>query len=115
MKTVSFLNELAYNEDKPTPAIKVMMESEAGKEIRIAFRKGQSMKKHQAPFPIVVQVFDGEIDFGVNDEERVNLKKGDMIALDGKVPHDLIANMDSIIRLSLSKKDSVQRVHEEFA
>lgn len=108
MKTASLLHEIQYHNDRP--AIQVLLDSDAGKEIRITFKKGQIMKKHQAPFPIVVEVFEGTIDFGVNDEKVFNLNRGDMIALDAKVPHDLLAHTDSIVRLSLNKADSSGRV-----
>lgn len=107
MKTASLTNDIKYGEGRP--AIQVMLDTDAGKEIRIVFKKGQTMKRHQTPFPIVVEIFDGHIDFGVN-EEVLSLKKGDLIALEGSVPHDLAALEDSIVRLSLNKGDSAQRV-----
>lgn len=107
MKKASLITDLIYNEDKPV--ISVLFETDNTKEIRIAMRKNTSMKEHKTPFPIVVEVFEGEIDFGV--QGNINpLKKGDLIALEGGVPHDLFAKQDSIIRLTLTKKDEVQRV-----
>lgn len=108
MKTASLVNNITFHETRPT--IQVLLDTDAGKEIRIAFKKGQEMKRHQTPFPIVVEIFEGNIDFGVNDEERLNLKKGDLIALKGSVPHDLIAKEESVVRLSLNKADSAGRV-----
>jgi len=107
MKLASLTNNLEFNETRP--AIQVLMETEAGKEIRIAFKKGQVMKEHKTPFPIVVEIFEGAIDFGVNGEIH-NLKKGDLISLDGGVPHDLKAVEASTVRLSLNKADSTKRV-----
>ena len=40
------------------------------------------------------------------------LERGDLIALDGNVPHNLKAEADSIVRLTLNKRDDSQRVKE---
>lgn len=109
MKTASIFEDLNYNENKPT--IKVLFETDFTKEIRIAMKTGVEMKKHQTSFPIVVEIVTGKIDFGVQ-EEILHLKKGDLIALDGGVPHDLTAKEDSIVRLTLTKYDETDRVKE---
>ncbi len=109
MKVASLINDLQYHETRPT--IQVLMETETGKEIRIAFKKGQVMKEHKTPFSIVVEIFEGAIDFGVNGTIH-NLKKGDMVALEGGIPHDLNALETSTVRLSLNKADSVKRVED---
>jgi len=105
----SLLNNLAYNEDKP--AISVLLETDSTKEIRIVMRKDQQMKKHQTPYPIVVEMFEGDLDFGVDGKVH-NLTRGAILALDGGVPHDLLAKSDCIVRLTLSKSDSVKRVEK---
>ncbi len=107
MKSASLTTAIEYQEKRP--AIKVLLETESGKEIRIAFKKEQVMKEHKTPFPIVVEIFEGKIEFGVNGEKGT-LEKGALIALEGNVPHDLKALEDSIVRLSLNKADSVKRV-----
>src|SRR5699024_11947577 len=109
MKIASLTQGIVYHETRPS--IKVLLENELGKEIRIAFKKNQIMKEHTAPFPIVVEIFKGKIDFGVSGEIQ-SLKEGDLIALDAMIPHDLKAIEDSIIRLSLYKSDSIKRVEE---
>ncbi|MEI6865666.1 cupin [Flavicella sp.] len=109
MKIASINKELEYNAEKP--AIKVLLETNLTKEIRLMFKKDQLMKEHKPPFPIVVEIFEGKIDFGVLGK-IYNLVKGDLIALEGGIPHDLKATADSIVRLTLSKSDMVERVKQ---
>ncbi len=109
MKTSSLINNIEYNEDKPS--VNVLFETENTKEIRIVFRKGQAMKNHQTPFPIIVEIFEGEIDFDVRGETH-RLQKGDLVALEGNVQHNLKAKADSIVRLTLSTKDKAKRVRD---
>lgn len=109
MNIASLNTNVEYHESRPN--VQVLLESETGKEIRIAFREGQVMKKHKTPFPIVIEIFEGSIDFGVNGNVHT-LKKGDLIALEGQVPHDLTAVKDSIVRLSLNKADTAKRVED---
>lgn len=109
MKTASLINNIQYHETRPT--IQVLLDTENGKEIRIAFKKDQVMKEHKTPFAIVVEIFEGCIDFGVNGDVHT-LNRGDLISLEGGVPHDLTAVKDSIVRLSLNKGDSAKRVED---
>lgn len=107
MKEASILKEVQYSEDKPV--ITVLFETDFTKEIRIAMHEGTSMKEHKTSYPIVINVLEGSIDFGVNGEVK-RLDTGDLIALDGSVPHDLKALENSIVRLTLTKYDTAARV-----
>lgn len=109
MKHINLFAELIYGDTKP--AIKLVLETPFSKEIRIAFKAGQLMKEHKTPFPIVVEIVDGEIDFGVNGETH-SVKRGELLTLEGNIPHDLLAKRDSIVRLTLSKFDAVERVQQ---
>jgi len=108
MKVAEFLENVTFNEGNK-PAVSMLLETDFSKEIRIVFEKGQIMKDHKAPFAIIVQVLKGSIDFGV-DGEILQLKAGDLITLKPSVVHNLTALAESIVRLSLSKADTVQRV-----
>ncbi|MDO6759487.1 cupin [Tamlana sp. 2_MG-2023] len=108
MQKASILENITYQENEK-PAVTVLLKTESTKEVRIVMKSGQFMKEHKAPFPIVIEMFDGEIDFGANGEKQ-NLKKGDIVALDANVPHDLVCISNCIIRLSISVLDKLERV-----
>ncbi len=107
MKNANFLAELVYNDSKP--AIKLILESESSKEIRILMKKGQLMKEHKTAYPIVIQIIAGRIEFEVEGNKH-DLETGAILSLKGNVPHSLLAQEDSIVRLSLSKNDTELRV-----
>lgn len=107
MNIKSFNAHLDYNDNRIVT--QVILETSFSKEIRILLKNGQTMKEHKAPFPIIVHILEGKIDFGV-EGETIPLKKGDIITLKSSVSHDLTAKEDSIVRLTLSKLDDVDRV-----
>lgn len=109
MKIESFTENLDFNENKI--AIKVLLETSFSKEIRILLKQGQVMKEHKAPFPIIVHLLEGEINFGV-EGKVYGLKKGDLVTLGALIPHDLTALSDSVVRLTLSKLDQAERVEQ---
>ncbi len=109
MKRASILKEITYKEDRPS--VSVLLESDFTKEIRIVFKAEQGMKEHKTSFPIVVEVIEGQINFGASGEIHA-LEKGDIISLEASVPHDVKAVTNSIIRLTLFKADNTNRVEQ---
>ncbi|XPV67795.1 MAG: cupin [Halarcobacter sp.] len=108
MKKVNIYENLVYSEEKVQ--ITPMLESDFAKEIRIVFKKEQIMKDHKTNYPITVEIVDGKIDFGLGNN-TYNLIKGDIVSLEASILHNLKAIEDSIVRLTLSKKDSAARVN----
>ncbi|MDC0534737.1 hypothetical protein OAO18_02895 [Francisellaceae bacterium] len=106
---VNFIEGADFSKNKV--AIKKLIETPITKEIQISLPKGITMKEHCAPYPITVMLVHGDLDFYVNDE-KCHLKIGDLIYLDSKVLHSLYAIENSIVRLSLAKADSIERVEK---
>ncbi|MBZ9650905.1 cupin domain-containing protein [Psychroflexus montanilacus] len=109
MKTASLTQDLEFNKEKPLT--RVLFETEFTKEIRITMHKGTIMKEHKTSFPIVIEIYDGEIYLGVNGDIK-HMAKGDLIALESNVPHDLKAKKNSIVRLTLTKQDKSERIQK---
>lgn len=111
MKTASIYNDLKYKDSGNAPDISLLMTSHLGKEIRILFRKGQYMKEHFTPSPILIEVYEGKVELGAEQEIKT-LVKGDMASLAGEIRHDLTALEDSIVKLSLHKDDSYKSIKD---
>lgn len=109
MKSANIFKDVSYNEKKP--AISVLMETATSKEIRIVFAENQHMKEHQTPHPITVEMVEGNLDFGV-EGKVLHLQRGDILSLNGGIPHDLLSKSKCIVRLTLSLADSLQRVED---
>lgn len=107
MENTSFNNEIEYSDAKIKT--EVILETSFSKEIRILLKKGQIMRDHKAPYPIIIHLLEGNIDFGIEGDIN-RLSKGAILTLEGNVAHNLFAHEDSIVRLTLSKKDKAERV-----
>lgn len=101
MQTASIFQNVTYQDKKPK--MDLLMETNHSKEYRLAFAKGQYLKEHKTSMPIIVEIVEGSIDFGIKGC-KTNLTKGMLIALEPETPHDLFAVTQSIVRLSMHKK-----------
>ena len=109
MDTGSFLQDVVYTEARPK--IDVILETPFSKEIRIAMVKEQVMNDHSAPLPIAVCVMKGSIEFRTKDD-MITMQTGDIVGLEPSVKHNLLALEESVVRLTLAKADSANRVKE---
>lgn len=103
VETCSYTNNLVFSDEKM--GFSLMLDTPYSKEVRLVFKKGQTLDRHLAPFPIVVQVLEGEIDFDVENKGVTVLKKWDCITLSEKIYHALLAKEDSVVRLSILKQN----------
>lgn len=69
--------------------------------VLIALHKDAVLERHTANGIISVQVLDGEINFST-DEQTVNLKEGQTVALHKMIPHEVSAVKESVLLLTLS-------------
>lgn len=90
---------------------KVILETTFSREIKIALDKGSVMKDHMSPFPVIIYIVDGHIELGVDDRFYL-MQTGDIIHVPASIVHKLIARENSIVRLTITKQDSVERVED---
>ena len=69
--------------------------------VLVALHKGAILERHTANGIISVQVLDGEINFST-DDQTVNLKEGQAIALHKMIHHEVTAVKESVFLLTLN-------------
>lgn len=111
MRKISFMDKLSFA-DKPV--ITLMCETSHSKEIRICMAEGSSMKEHTAPGAITIMLIGGKLLLESQGEEMV-LEEGEMVCFEPRIPHSLQAMEACIIRLTLAKHDSVERIQNVIA
>ncbi|MDA3614639.1 cupin domain-containing protein [Polluticaenibacter yanchengensis] len=84
------------------PSFNVLLNSDDAKEVSITMRAHHVIAAHKAAFPIAVHIIEGEILLGHNEIVH-RLQKGNIITIPANELHDLKANADSIIRLTIFK------------
>lgn len=82
---------------------KPLVNSDALRQVVFAMDKGQSMSEHRAPFIVVVQVLDGELEFTVDGQAR-RLTAHDWLVMPPDKPHDLDAVEPTRFLLTLAKE-----------
>lgn len=68
--------------------------------VLLPFAKGQELREHTAPVPILVHVLTGHIRFETEGESH-DLTAGGVINVDARVPHALFADEESHVLLLL--------------
>ena len=107
MKTASLTKNVIHSENKMT--VNVLLETECTKEVRITIRKGEVVREHFVSLPMVIELFEGRVDFGIQGNLYA-MEKGDLLTLGANIPHDLRANADSIIRMTLLKFEHKKKI-----
>jgi quercetin dioxygenase-like cupin family protein len=82
---------------------KPLVNCDAIRQVVFAMDKGQLMSEHRAPFIVVVQVLDGELDFTVDGKTR-RLAAHDWLIMPPDKPHDLDAVEPTRFLLTMVKE-----------
>lgn len=109
MKITKWLEDVDFFDGKIQ--IESIHETDTTQEVRIILPEGKAMKEHKAPSSITIQVLKGKVWLDT-DGIRHELYYGDMVSLDENIPHFLGAFKNSVIRITLSKIDTVQRMQK---
>lgn len=92
-------NEPAWKENDRNAI--TMFKSEKLRIVLIGLHEGAELKTHTAEGTISVQVLEGNINFNT-EQQSAFLNKGQMISLQEKIPHSVVAAKESFFLLTLA-------------
>ena len=91
-----FNEAIGYNAEKVE--FKTVFETEQGGVSLVAMKKGQKLETHTAPFEVMVNVCEGEIEFTMLDTPNT-IKAGEFFLMGANVAHSVLAKEDSKLML----------------
>jgi len=101
---ISQIKEEASWKDSDRNSI-TLFKSETMRIVLVGLHQNAELKTHSTRSVISVQVLDGEIIFNA-DDQPVNMNKGQMVALQPKVPHSVLALKESFILLTVASLEN---------
>lgn len=87
---------VSYNVEKPS--FEQIFETTDGGVALVALKAGQKLDTHTAPFEVMVNVCEGEIEFTMLDQSK-RMRAGDFLLMGSNVAHSVVANSDSKLML----------------
>ena len=89
-------NQVDYSSD--TIEFRTVFETSQGGVALIALKTGQKLDPHTAPFEVMVNVCEGEVDFTMIDRTH-SIKAGEFLLMGAGVQHSVLAKKDSKLML----------------
>lgn len=91
-EVISHDEAISYSDERVV--FEPVFETSNGGVAFVALQKGQKLETHMAPFEVMVNICEGDVDFKMLDDSR-NMKEGQFLLMGANVPHSVIANKDS--------------------
>lgn len=80
------------------PVFQPVFETPNGGVAFVALKQGQKLETHTAPFEVMINICEGEVDFTMLDMTH-SLSEGEFILMGANVPHSVVAKKDSKLML----------------
>ena len=101
-EVIKFNEAITYNADKVE--FKQVFDTTKGGVALVAMKAGQRLEPHTAPFEVMVNVCEGEIEFTMLEKSH-RIKAGEFILMGADVLHSVVANIDSKLMLVKIKEN----------
>jgi quercetin dioxygenase-like cupin family protein len=79
---------------------RTILKGEGARIVLFSFDAGQELSEHTAAMPVIIQALDGSLEITA-DGRTVTLEPGDVIHLQTRVPHTVLASKPSRLLLTM--------------
>ncbi len=79
---------------------RTVLKAEGANAVLFAFDRGQELSEHTAAMPVLLQTLDGSLEVTA-DGQTVTLTPGDLMHLETRVPHSVVALVPSRLLLTM--------------
>jgi quercetin dioxygenase-like cupin family protein len=94
------------------PYVQVLSDLGAARVVLFAFQAGQRLKEHRTSSQLLVQVLRGRITFATADNSVI-LQAGMVLQLEENVPHNVTAQTDAVMLLTMLPSPSEHSLEAE--
>ena len=88
----------------------VLVENERFKTIYFKFEEGKGLPNHVHDGSATIQVIDGNVTMEFKDGNKFELAKGDFLPFDARVEHNVIANEESKVLVTIIKTPLINNI-----
>lgn len=81
----------------------LLVENEKFKTVYFKFEKGKGLPNHVHNGSATIQVIDGNVTIEFKDGNKFELGKGEFLPFDARIEHNVIANEDSKVLVTIIK------------
>lgn len=88
----------------------ILVLNEHFKTIYFKFEEGKGLPNHSHNGAATIQVINGVVNIEFNDGNRFKLVEGDFLSFDARIEHNVIAEEESKVLVTIEKSPSVKNV-----
>ena len=88
----------------------IIAENDRFKTVYFKFEEGKGSPNHKHNGSATIQVISGEVNMEFSDGNNFNLSIGDFLSFDARIEHNVIANIESKVLVTIAKAPLIKNL-----
>ena len=88
----------------------IIAENDRFKTVYFKFEEGKGLPNHKHNGNATIQVISGEVNMEFSDGNNFNLSIGDFLSFDARIEHNVIANIESKVLVTIAKAPLIKNL-----